>query len=675
MAASDISLEDRNPDDIVGEFRLGYISLLAGVVGVLAGIIAFLIYNFIGLLSNVFFHQEIGFEFAYPLQHVPIWMPLIPAFGGLVVGLMARYGSPRIRGHGIPEAMEAVWDQDSMVKARVMILKPISAAIAIGTGAPFGVEGPIIQTGGSMGSVLGQWISTTIVERKVLLACGATAGMAATFNTPIAGILISIELLLFEFKTRSFIPLAIASIFATAVRRIILERGPMLVIETLEYNFIESIPFLIILGVILGIAVILFKRGYFWVEHQFDRVPVGNVYLPAFGGLLFGLTALLVPEVLGVGYEVAEMIMNLDTITPEELGYAPLVFLFAMIVLKSLGVSLTLGSRTSGGFLAPMFVVGAAIGGAYAILMNRFVLSTFAPGMQLSISLFALVGLGTLFGVAGRATFAMILFTVEVTHAYEAILPVFLVAVVADAVAATYLGNSLMTEELVQRGISVDQGYEVNILKRFSVDDVLDRNPVTIEPDVTVTQLITELKTEPETVPQVDLDTNGGPQRDTTDEDDQTEATGGAERMEAGSETDQSDQLDQLDQLSNAEDADSPTLHEALPVIDPEDGLVGIVTYGDLLRAMTQDRGDASAIEVGTTDLVVGYRDERIFEAAIRMASDDIEQLLIVSRDDSSELVGLLDSQNLMTSALRQLEEEQIREEGKFTSFRNYLPR
>jgi CIC family chloride channel protein len=681
MAASDISLEDRNTDDIGGEFRLGYISLLAGIVGVLAGIIAFLIYKFIGLLSNVFFHQEIGFEFAYPLHHVPIWMPLIPAFGGLVVGLMARYGSPRIRGHGIPEAMEAVWDQDSMVKARVMILKPISAAIAIGTGAPFGVEGPIIQTGGSMGSVLGQWISTTIVERKVLLACGATAGMAATFNTPIAGILISIELLLFEFKTRSFIPLAIASIFATAVRRVILERGPMLEIHSLEYSFIESIPFLILLGVILGIAVILFKRGYFWVEHQFDRVPVGNVYLPALGGLLFGLTALLAPEALGVGYEVAQTIMNLDTIgeTPSLADSAPLVFIFAMIVLKSLGVSLTLGSRTSGGFLAPMFVVGAGIGGAYAILINRFVLSTFAPGMQLSLSLFALVGLGTLFGVAGRATFAMILFTVEVTHAYEAILPVFLVAVVADAVAATYLGNSLMTEELVQRGISVDQGYEVNILKRFSVDDVLDSNPVTIEPDVTVSQLITELETEPETVPQVDLDTNGGhPQEETVDEDDQTEATGGAERMEAGSETDQSDQLGQLGvlgQLSDAEDADSPTLHEALPLIDPDEGLVGIVTYGDLLRAMTQDRGDASVIEVGTTDLVVGYRDERIFEAAIRMASDDIEQLLIVSRDDPSELVGLLDSQNLMTSALRQLEEEQVREEGKFTSFRNYLPR
>jgi CIC family chloride channel protein len=678
MAASDISLEDRNPDDIVGEFRLGYISVLAGVIGVLAGIIAFLIYKFIGLLSNVFFHQEIGFEFAFPLHHVPVWVPLIPALGGLIVGLMARYGSPRIRGHGIPEAMEAVWDQDSMVKARVMILKPISASIAIGTGAPFGVEGPIIQTGGSMGSVIGQWISTTIVERKVLLACGATAGMAATFNTPIAGILISIELLLFEFKTRSFIPLAIASVIATAVRRVILERGPMLEVEHLSYNFIESLPFLILLGVILGGAVILFKRGYFWVEHRFDRVPVGNVYLPALGGLLFGLTALLVPEVLGVGYEVAEAILNLDTIIQEDNGEwllassAPLLFLFSMIVLKSLGVSLTLGSRTSGGFLAPMFVVGAGIGGAYAVLMNRFVLGPLGIGMELSLTLFALVGLGTLFGVAGRATFAMILFTVEVTHEYQAILPVFLVAVVADAVAARYLGNSLMTEELVSRGITVDQGYEVNILKRFSVDDVLDKNPVTIEPDVTVTQLISELETESETVPEVDLGTNGG--RAQEDGEDDTDATGGAERMEAGSE---SDQLDQLDQLAVPGDSNSssPTLHEALPLIDPDDELVGIVTYGDLLRAMTQDKDDATVLEVGTTDLVVGYPDERIFEGAVRMASNDIEQLLIVSRNDSAELVGILDSQNLMTSALRQLEEEQVREEGKLGSFRDYLPR
>jgi CIC family chloride channel protein len=663
MAASDLSLEDRDPDDIVGEFRLGYISILAGVIGVLAGIIAFIIYKFIGLLSNIFFHQEIGFEFAYPLHHVPIWMPLIPAFGGLMVGLMGRYGSPRIRGHGIPEAMEAVWDQDSMVKARVMILKPISAAIAIGTGAPFGVEGPIIQTGGSMGSVIGQWISTTIAERKVLLACGATAGMAATFNTPIAGILISIELLLFEFKTRSFIPLAVASIFGTAVRRKLLGSEPMLEIHSLHYNFIESLPFLILLGVILGGAVILFKRGYFWVEHQFDRVPVGNIYLPALGGLLFGLTALLVPEVLGVGYEVAEAIMNLDSVDKEWTlaRSAPLLFLFAMIVLKSLGVSLTLGSRTSGGFLAPMFVVGAGIGGAYALLMNRFVLAPF--GMELSLTLFALVGLGTLFGVAGRATFAMILFTVEVTHAYKAILPVFLVAVVADAVAATYLGNSLMTEELIQRGISVDQGYEVNILKRFSVDDVLDKNPVTIQPDVTVSQLITELETETETISEIDIDANGGQLQGDGDE---VDTTGGAEQLETDSDT------EQLDDASR--DDSSPTLHEALPLIDPDDGLVGIVTYGDLLRAMTQDKGDESVIEVGTTDLVVGYSDERIFEAAIRMASNDIEQLLIVRRNDSSELVGLLDSQNLMTSALRQLEEEQVREKGKLGSLQNYLP-
>lgn len=684
MAASDISLEDRDPDDIVGEFRLGYISLLAGVIGVLAGIIAFLIYNFIGLLSHLFFEQRpvdwllratsdqhIGFEFAYPLHDVSPWVPLIPAVGGLIVGLMARYGSPRIRGHGIPEAMEAVWEMDSMVKARVMILKPISASIAIGTGAPFGVEGPIIQTGGSMGSVIGQWISTTIVERKVLLACGATAGMAATFNTPIAGILISIELLLFEFKTRSFIPLSIASIIATAVRRVILERGPMLLIEggKLSYNFIPNIPFLILLGIILGGAVILFKKGYFWIEHQFDRVPVGNIYLPALGGLLFGLTALLVPEVLGVGYEVAEAIMNLDTLGKEweRARSAPLLFIFAMIIFKGLGVSLTLGSRTSGGFLAPMFVIGAGIGGAYAVLMNRFVLASF--DMALPLTLFALVGLGTLFGVAARATFAMILFTVEVTHAYEAILPVFLVAVVADAVAAKYLGHSLMTEELVDRGISVDQGYEVNILKRFSVDEVLDKNPVTIRPDVTVAQLIAELETESETVPEIDLSTNGGhTQEEETSEGEKPEATGGADQMDAGNETDP-------DLLSDVEDEDTPTLHEALPLIDPDDGLVGIVTYGDLLRAMTQDKDDATVKEVGTTDLVVGYPDERIFEGAIRMASNDIEQLLIVGRDDSSQLVGLLDSQNLMTSALRQLEEERVREEGKLGTFRNYFPR
>ncbi len=619
--------EDRSPIGPESNYRLGVMAILAGIIGILAGIIAFLIYHFIGLLTNIFFYQRIAFEFVTPPNSgLPIWVPLIPAFGGLAVGLMAKYGSPRIRGHGIPEAMEAVWDNESQVKPRVMLLKPISAAIAIGTGAPFGVEGPIIQTGGSMGSVIGQYIPTTVAERKVLLACGAAAGMAATFNTPIAGVLIAIELLLFEFRMRSFVPLSVASVIATAVRRQLIGTEPLIHIGEISYQLIPILPFLIALGVVLGLSTVVFKRGYFVIEDQFHRIPVSNVFLPALGGLILGIIGLFVPRVLGVGYEVTTEILRNEL---------PITLVVLVVIGKAVGVSVTLGSRTSGGFLAPMFVIGAGIGGVFAFLINAFV-----PGVTVPFGLFALAGLGTLFGVAGGATFALVLFTVEVTQQYEAILPVFLVAVVADGVASLYLGNNLMTEELTRRGVDIYQEYEVAPLKRFSVGEVMDHRPVTIRPDAPISPLVAELTSDSPDLSEAGIESNGGVSR----------ASGGPQSAAD----------------TNAEqDPTEPTLHEALPIVDPEDGLVGIVTYGDLLRAVVTGNEDTTVEEIGTTDLVYGYPDEKVFEAAIRMASNDVEQVPVVSRDDKTELLGLLDSQNLMTSTMRQLEEEQVREEGK----------
>jgi CIC family chloride channel protein len=623
-ALSDGTDTGRSPIDAGSNYRLGAMAVLAGIIGVLAGIIAFLIYRFIGLLTNLFFYQRISFEFVTPPNSgLPVWVVLIPAVGGLVIGLMAKYGSPRIRGHGIPEAMEAVWDNDSEVKPRVMLLKPISAAIAIGTGAPFGVEGPIIQTGGSMGSVIGQYISTTVAERKVLLACGAAAGMAATFNTPIAGVLIAIELLLFEFRMRSFVPLSIASVIATAIRRQLIGTEPLIQIGELSYQLLPNLPFLLLLGVILGLATVAFKRGYFLIEDLFHRFPVGNVFLPAIGGLILGVMGLFVPRVLGVGYEVTGEILQNEL---------PIGLLVVVIIGKAVGVSVTLGTRTSGGFLAPMFVIGAGIGGVFALAVNALV-----PGVALSVGLFALTGLGTLFGVAGGATFALVLFTVEVTQQYEAILPVFLVAVVADGVASLYLRNSLMTEELTRRGIDIYQEYEVDPMKRFTVEEIMDKRPVTIRPDVNVAELVAELTSDSPSVARFDAEADGG-------QPGVLEAPG-----EAG---------------TTPENTTEVTLHEGLPIIDSEGSLVGIITYGDMLRAIAHNGEDTTVAEAGTTDIVVGHPDEQLFEVAVRMASNDLEQLPIIDRANG-DLLGLTDSQNLMTSAMRQLEDEQVREEGK----------
>ena len=246
-------------------FRLLFVSALAALIGVLAGLLAYALYVLIALLSNLIYYQRIGLEIPSFAEHtLGAWVLIVPAIGGLIIGLMIRYGTPKISGHGIPEAMEAVLTQRSRVSPRVAIFKPFSAAIAIGTGGPFGAEGPIIQTGGALGSILGQLLHTTAAERKVLLACGAAAGMAATFSTPIAAVILAIELLLFEFKSRSFIPLAIASTLATAVHFQVMGRQPMFSVGQLDFGIPYNMPYYLILGVLCGLAAVGFSNALYW---------------------------------------------------------------------------------------------------------------------------------------------------------------------------------------------------------------------------------------------------------------------------------------------------------------------------------------------------------------------------------------------------------------------------
>lgn len=542
---------------------------------------------------------------------------------------MAQYGSERIIGHGIPEAMEAVWKGDSKIKPRVLVLKPISAAVAIGTGAPFGVEGPIIQGGGAMGSVFGQSITSTAAERKVLLASGAAAGMAATFNTPLAGILVAIESLVFEFRPRSFIPISVGSVLATAVRHHLIGSEPMFHMPDVPVRLFAHLPYLVGLGTVIGFAAILFKNAYFRAENYIQRIPINDVLLPAFGGLILGVMGLLVPRTFGVGYAVAEEILNNELATTTVL----LVMLF-----KVVGVYVTLGSKTSGGFLAPVFVAGGAIGSAFATGVNVIV-----PGVTVPPALFALAGLGTLFGVVSNATLGFTLFAIEATHQFEAILPVFLVGVVARGVAANYMGTDLMTAELTQRGIDIHQEYEVAVLKRFTVGEVMDERPATISSSTSIDRLTTVL--------------------DRTDPGESHAPMANGGQKQAVADADREAEDEDEEPLALGEDADR-TVHEGLPVIDTDGALVGIITYGDVVRALVADDRKVSVESAGTTDLVVGYPDERLFDVVVRMAENDVEQLPIVDPDDPDELLGLVDSQDLMTSALRRFQEETERERG-----------
>ncbi len=584
-----------------GEFRLGYISVLAAAVGILAGAVAFLLYNLIGLLTNLAFYHVWSFRFRSPAENqLGFWVILIPVIGGIIVGFMAKYGSSKIKGHGIPEAMEAVLTSKSRIEAKVAILKPISAAIAIGTGGPFGAEGPIIQTGGALGSVVGQIISATATERKVLLACGAGAGMAATFNTPIAGVILAIELLLFEFRGRSFIPLVIATTLATSIRQFLLGAGPMFHVLPMDFAIPRALPYYLVLGIVCGAIAIAFTKSLYFVEDQFDRLPVPEFWHPAIGALAIGIIGFFVPRVLGVGYDTLSDILN---------NNLALKILLLVAVFKSLALLLSLGSGTSGGLLAPMFMSSAAMGGVFAIGVNALI-----PSANLSPGACALVAMAAVFGSASRATFTFIVFAFEIVHDYNAVLPLMLVSVIADAIAMRYLPNSIMTEKLARRGLDTHHEYETNILKQLKVADVMARDVATVDPGETIQNL--------------------------------------ADRFSTGN-------------LKTSR-------HHALPIMDSAGRLQGLVTQGDLLRALQADpAGETSVLDAGSRSLVVAYADERVFDAVTKMLDNNIGRLPVVDRADPHKLVGYINRANVLGSWRGHLHEESVREHGWYRNLRD----
>ncbi len=578
-------------------FRMLLVSLLAAGVGLGAGVVAFVLYNLIAFFTNLFFFGRIGFQLSGLQQnHLGLWVIPLTVAGGLVVGVMAKYGSSKIKGHGIPEAMEAVLENRSRIAPRVAILKPISAAIAIGTGGPFGAEGPIIQTGGALGSLTGQILHTTATERKVLLACGAAAGMAATFSTPIAAVILAIELLLFEYKSRSFIPLVIASTLATTVHNLLMGRGPMFTVSPMNFGMPYGLPFYVVLGLVCGLAAVVFSNALYWIEDQFDRLPIDDTWWPALGGLALGIIGYFVPRVLGVGYDTITDILN---------DRLPLALLLLIMVAKSLALLLTLGSGTSGGLLAPMFMVSAALGGAFAIGVN-----TIFPAAHLSPAAYALVAMAAVFGAASRASFTFIIFAFEITRDYNAILPLMLVCVIADGVSLVMMRNSIMTEKLARRGLRVHQEYEADVYQQVPVGEVMDRNPAVIRQDMKLAELAERIaKRDPEL-----------------------------------------------------------TRRQALPIVGPEGRLTGIITRGDVFRALEAEPGTTKTVlEAGCDQPVVTYPDEPLHDALVKMLRHRIGRLPVVERNNPHHLVGYLGRGAVIEARLRRLEEEHVREPGWLT--------
>ena len=549
--------------------RLLVLAVLAGLLGIAGGGAAWCLLHLIGLITNfALFHR---FGWAVPsFRHLPRGPGLMIAalVGGLCIAFLAKW-SPVIRGHGIPEAMEAVLTKQSRISPRAAIAKPLSAAIAIGTGGPFGAEGPIIVTGGALGSLIGQVVHVSPAERKILLACGAAAGMAATFGTPLAAVILAIELLLFEFSTRAFVPLVVASSLAAGMHVLLFGSGPLFHVPAHSYAGLGKLPLYAMLGGVCGLVAVFVTKGLHLIEAVYRRLPVKEFWHPMIGAAGFAVVGYIVPRALGVGYDAIGDVLS---------GRIAVAALAALVVAKLVAWWVALGSGTSGGTLAPVLLIG---GGAGSLVGSA--IATMAPGLHVTPGAFALVAMAAVFGASARATFASMVFVFEVTRDYQIILPLMLASVIADIVASAMMRESLMTEKLSRRGLRVHAEYEVDVFRTTPVRDVMTTEVVTLPIDATVADARDLIqRSDHRAFPLVEpgggfcgIVARGDMTREGAEPEDMIDAIADLDAISVSPEMTLLDALN----LMLQEEVDQ------LPVIDDAERLIGMCTRTDILRA------------------------------------------------------------------------------------------
>lgn len=454
--------------------RLLLLTAIGGVLGFAGGGAAWVLVHLIDLITNLALFHEISTE-PRPLADLDPgpWLFVAAVGGAVAISALARW-APAIRGHGIPESMEAVLTNQSRVSPRTAVAKPISAAIAIGSGAPFGAEGPIIVTGGSIGSLLGQVIPVTPSERKILLAAGAAAGMSATFGAPLAAVVLAIELLLFEYSVRAFIPLVVASSIAGGMHSALFEEGPLFRVPAHDVAGLDVLPAFVLLGLACGLLAIVISRGLFLVEDVYRRLPIGDFWHPAIGAIGFATVGLFVPRALGVGYDSIGDVLG---------GKVAVATAAGLALGKLLAWWLALGSGTSGGTLAPILLISSAFGTVVGSGLNGVL-----PGPDVALGAFAVVAMAATFGAATQATFTSIVFVFELTRDYDVILPLMLATVVADLVYSAVNDDSLMTEKLRRRGLRIGRHYGVDPFTSTPVSAIMSTRVETLTADATVGQ-------------------------------------------------------------------------------------------------------------------------------------------------------------------------------------------
>ncbi len=558
--------------------------ILSGAVTLVAvGLIAL-----IRLCTNLAFHGH--FSTAEAVPDFSTWGPwgiLVPVIGGLIIGAMARWGSPAIRGHGIPEAMQAIGTADSRIPARVAILKPLSAAISIGTGGPFGAEGPIIATGGALGSLIGQWLPSSPVQRKILLAAGAAAGMTAIFGTPLAAVLLAVELLLFEYRGRSFLPVALAAGTAMALRSCFREPLPMF---PLHFDRAPDLPLSaasFVVGGVCGLLAVVVTKAVYALEDAFEELPVHWMWWPAIGGLAVGLIGWIEPRTLGVGYD------NLRGLLEGNLAVKAILLL---ATLKFLSWWVALSSGTSGGTLAPLMTVGGACGALCAHALHGI------PGCaDFPVGLGVLIGMAATFAGASRAFLASVVFAYEASHAAGSFGPLLLGCGAAVLVSRVLMRETIMTEKLARRGVRVPSDYEPDFLEGIPVGKAMEKEPLTVGPHETVSEIALRLATP------------GSPWHDV----------------------------------------------RLIPIIGADRALLALITRADLFAAL-ESAPHSTVLEAGIEHPVTLHAEASLAEAADRMIRHGIGRIPVVDRSPVPKLIGLVTRRAILEAKRYQLELDRL---------------
>jgi chloride channel protein, CIC family len=492
----ELTTEEKGQFGVALEPQVVKICLYAMLVGLIGGLVAQGLLELIYFFTNIFFYGRVSFAISYPAHnHLHLWVLLIPPIGGLVVGLLIYFFEPTLKGHGIPEAMEAVLFGHSRMRLRVAILKPLATALAIGTGGPFGAEGPIIQTGGACGSLLGQALGLSPYYRRVLLASGAAAGMAATFTAPLAGILVAVELLLFEMRARSFIPVALASAVATGVRVYFVGWAPLFPTPEFKITGTNELWLFAVLGILMGVVGIIMIRVLSWLEDFFDELPIkyAAIWSPAIGALILGAIGYFCPQVFGTSYDTIRDMLN-DRLTVGSLLGIGFAKFWALVI--------SLGSGTTGGVFAPSLVVGGGLGAAFAVGCRHIF-----PHLVSDPAFYSLVAMAGVFGCIARAPFTSIVFLLELSHNPNSLLPLIVCVMIADGVVRLFSRDSIMTVKLVKRGLIVLQDYWVPVLMRSRIDQVMRSEFLVLGADEELRAVVQKLSpTQVDFIPIVDSD-------------------------------------------------------------------------------------------------------------------------------------------------------------------------